>query len=89
MDYFLTEDKSYMPPIPNEFPIDPNNWKACIRGTGNQVQSFSSGRDVAKALIMLLGAPEWVRTVLVSVLMSNFLHLLGAYNLHHWPMVKF
>lgn len=60
MDYFLTEDKTYMPSIPNEFPIDPNNWKACIRGTGNQVQSFTSARDIAKALIMLLSAPEWV-----------------------------
>jgi len=60
MDYFLTEDKTYMPPIPNEFPIDPNNWKACIRGTGNQVQSFTSAQDIAKALIMLLSAPEWV-----------------------------
>ena len=60
MDYFLTEDKTYMPSIPDEFPIDPNNWKACIRGTGDQVQSFTSARDIAKALIMLLSAPEWV-----------------------------
>lgn len=60
MDYFLTEDKTYMPSIPNEFPIDPNNWKVCIRGTGDQVQSFTSARDIAKALILLLSAPEWV-----------------------------
>ena len=60
MDYFLTEDKTYMPSIPDEFPIDPNNWKACIRGTGDQVQSFTSARDIAKSLIMLLSAPEWV-----------------------------
>ena len=60
MDYFLTEDKTYMPSIPNEFPVDPNHWKACIRGTGDDVQSFTSARDVAKALIMLLSAPEWV-----------------------------
>jgi hypothetical protein len=60
MDYFLTKDKSYMSPIPREFPIDPNGWKACIRGTGDKVQSFTCGRDVAKALIMLLSAPEWV-----------------------------
>ncbi len=61
MDYFLTEDKTYMPAIPDEFPIDPNNWKACIRGTGDQLQSFTSARDIAKALVMLLSAPEWVR----------------------------
>lgn len=60
MDYFLTEDKTYMPPIPDEFPIDPNNWKACIRGTGDQLQSFTSARDIAKSLILLLSAPEWV-----------------------------
>lgn len=60
MDYFLTEDKTYMPSIPGEFPIDPNNWKACIRGTGDQLQSFTSARDIAKALIMLLSASEWV-----------------------------
>lgn len=60
MEYFLTEDKSYMPSIPDEFPFDPNNWKACIRGTGDQLQSFTSARDIAKALIMLLGALEWV-----------------------------
>jgi hypothetical protein len=66
MDYFLTKDKSHMPPIPNEFPVDPNNWKACIRGTGNQIQSFTSGQNVAKALIMLLGAPKWVGCSLMA-----------------------
>ena len=60
LDYFLTEGKTHMPSIPNEFPVDPNGWKACIRGTGDQVQSFTSAQDVAKALIMLLGAPAWV-----------------------------
>ena len=60
MNYFLTEDKTYMPLILDEFPIDPNNWKACIRGTDDQVQSFTSARDIAKSLIMLLSAPEWV-----------------------------
>jgi hypothetical protein len=62
MDYFLTEDKTYMPSIPKEFPIDPNGWEACIRGTGDDVQSFTAARDIAKALIMLLAAPEWVRS---------------------------
>ncbi|RFU34403.1 hypothetical protein B7463_g1944, partial [Scytalidium lignicola] len=72
MDYFLTEDKTYMPSIPNEFPIDPNGWKACIRGTGDQVQSFTSARDVAKALIMLLSASKWERTTYVTGQWSTF-----------------
>jgi swainsonine biosynthesis oxidoreductase SwnR len=66
MDYFLTEEKSYMPAIPKEFPVDPNNWKACIRDTGDQEQSFTSARDVAKALIMLLGSQEWASCPLMQ-----------------------
>jgi len=72
MDYFLTEDKSYMPAIPNEFPIDPNGWKACIRGTGDDPQSFTAARDVAKALIMLLAAPKWERTTYITGQWSTF-----------------
>ncbi|RDA94649.1 hypothetical protein CP533_2430 [Ophiocordyceps camponoti-saundersi (nom. inval.)] len=72
MDYCLTADKSYMPSIPNEFPIDPNGWKACIRGTGDAVQSFTSCRDVAKALIMLFDAPKWEPTIYVAGEWSTF-----------------
>lgn len=71
MDYLLTRDKTYMPWIPNEFPIDPNNWTACIRGTGDQVQSFTSARDVARALIMLLDAPEWASFLSFWLLMRS------------------
>lgn len=60
MDYFLTEDKTYMPAIPEEFPIDPNNWRACIRGTGDELQAFTSSRDISKAVTALLGASQWV-----------------------------
>ena len=88
MDYFLTEDKTYMPSIPDEFPIDPNNWKACIRGTGDQLQSFTSARDIAKALIMLLNAPEWVRCSFGQSFNEWLLTFLGANNLYHWPMVN-
>ncbi|RCI17266.1 hypothetical protein L249_3158 [Ophiocordyceps polyrhachis-furcata BCC 54312] len=72
MDYCLTADKSYMPAIPNEFPIDPNGWKACIRGSGDQLQSFTSCRDVAKALIMLLEAPQWEPTTYITGQWSTF-----------------
>lgn len=73
MDYFLTEEKSHMPAIPNEFPVDPNNWRACIRGSGNAVQSFTSAQDVTKALIMLLDAPEWVSCHLGASINKRFL----------------
>jgi hypothetical protein len=63
MDYFLPHDRTYMPPIPDEFPVDPNNWRACIRGTGNELQSWTSARDIAKAVAELLSAPEWVSNV--------------------------
>lgn len=78
MDYFLTEDKSYMPSLPNEFPIDPNSWKACIRGDGNEVQSFTSCRDVAKALIMLFNAPSWEHTTYITGQWSTFSEMADA-----------
>lgn len=87
MDYFLTEDKSYMPSIPDEFPIDPNNWKACIRGSGDQLQSFTSARDIAKALVMLLRAPEWVRYSLgqsFDVLLSYIFQERTTYITGQW-----
>ncbi|KAI4170651.1 MAG: hypothetical protein LQ348_007072 [Seirophora lacunosa] len=89
MDYFLTEDKTYMPSIPNEFPVDPNNWKACIRGTGDQLQSFTSARDIAKALIMLLSAPEWVGYSRGQSFDVWHLTFLGAHDIYHWPMGVF
>lgn len=61
MDYFLPRGKTYMPPIPDEFPVDPNNWRACIRGTGDEGQAWTCARDIAKALVELLTAAEWVR----------------------------
>lgn len=60
MDYFLTAQKTYLEPIPDEFPVDPNGWKVCVRGTGEEMQTFTMARDVAKAVVELLGADEWV-----------------------------
>ena len=60
MDYFLPKDKTYMRPVPDEFPVDPNAWQACIKGTGDEPQSWTCCRDVGKAVVMLLHAPEWV-----------------------------
>ena len=63
MDYFLPKDKTYMPPIPDEFPVDPNGWRACIRGTGDDIQAWTCARDVGKAVVELLAASEWVRAI--------------------------
>jgi hypothetical protein len=60
MDYFLPKEKTYMMPIPDLFPIDPNGWKACIRGTGDEPQSYTCARNVGQALVELLAAPQWV-----------------------------
>ena len=49
-----------MPPIPDEFPVDVNGWRACVRGTGEEEQSWTCGRDVGKAVVELCRADEWV-----------------------------
>ncbi|KAL8870811.1 MAG: hypothetical protein Q9174_003229 [Haloplaca sp. 1 TL-2023] len=59
MDYFLTADKSHMRPVPDEFPIDLDKWTARIRGTGDELQSWTLGREVGKAAVELCAASEW------------------------------
>ena len=50
-----------MPAIPDEFPVDPNGWGVCVRGTGDEPQSFTSARDIGKAVVDLLAwEGEWV-----------------------------
>ena len=61
MDYFLPKEKTYMAPIPDEFPVDPNSWRACIRGTGDEMQAWTCAREVGKAVVELLAAAKWVR----------------------------
>ncbi|KAL8684383.1 MAG: hypothetical protein Q9224_006389 [Gallowayella concinna] len=88
MEYFLPEDQTYMPSAP-EFPIDRKNWKACIRGTGDQTQTFTSARDVAKALVMLFRAPEWEHTTYIAGQWSSFNDMVRLMeNLHGHPMEK-
>ncbi|MCJ1404226.1 hypothetical protein MMC11_007451 [Xylographa trunciseda] len=58
-DYFLPEKKTHIPPLPVGFPIDPNSWRACIRGTGDEPQAWTCAREVGKAVAELLEAPEW------------------------------
>ena len=59
-DYFLPEEKTYMAPIKDTFPVDVDGWRACVRGSGDVVQSWTSARDVAKAVVELCRADKWV-----------------------------
>ncbi|KAI4100216.1 MAG: hypothetical protein L6R37_005621 [Teloschistes peruensis] len=59
-DYFLPEGASYMPPIKDEFPVDVDGWKACVRGSGDEAQSWTCARDVARAVEQVTYvAGEW------------------------------
>ena len=49
-----------MVPIPEEFPVDANGWRACVRGSGDEVQSWTCGRDVGRAVVELCRVGEWV-----------------------------
>ena len=59
-DYFLPTSKTYMKPVPNKFPLHIAEWKACIRGSGDELQSWICGRDVGKAVVELCKAVDWV-----------------------------
>ena len=49
-----------MKPVPDMFPIDVNEWQACVRGSGDEAQSWTCGRDVGKAVVELCKADDWV-----------------------------
>ncbi|KAL9614301.1 MAG: hypothetical protein Q9167_001184 [Letrouitia subvulpina] len=61
MDYFLPSSKTYMKPIKEKFPVDPEAWTACIRGTGQEIQSWTSARDIGRAIVQLCATknPPW------------------------------
>ncbi|KAL8700001.1 MAG: hypothetical protein Q9224_001172, partial [Gallowayella concinna] len=59
MDYFLKPEKSHMRPVPDEFPIDLDKWTVRIRGTGDELQSWTLGREVGKAAVELCAAEKW------------------------------
>ncbi len=87
MDYFLPSEKTYMPPIPDEFPVDPNNWRYRVRGTGDELQSWTCAREIGRAVVELLAAPEWVR----ADESTSFPHISddlfsGAHNIRCWRM---
>ncbi|KAI4231831.1 MAG: hypothetical protein LQ349_005370, partial [Xanthoria aureola] len=53
MDYFLPKEKSYMRPVPDEFPINLDEWTARVRGTGDEPQSWTLAREVGRAIVAL------------------------------------
>ncbi|KAL4773355.1 hypothetical protein BDW60DRAFT_206167 [Aspergillus nidulans var. acristatus] len=66
MDYFLPPSQSYMRYIEGEFPIDVASWAYTVRGTGEEPQSWTAARDVARALAELLASEkEWERVIYV------------------------
>ncbi|KAL4736651.1 hypothetical protein BDV11DRAFT_172715 [Aspergillus similis] len=66
MEYFLPPSQSYMRYIEGEFPIDVASWTYTVRGTGEEPQSWTAARDVAKALVELLASEkEWERVIYV------------------------
>ncbi|KAL4862843.1 hypothetical protein BDV12DRAFT_206904 [Aspergillus spectabilis] len=67
MEYFLPAEKSYMKYIAGEFPIDYGTWTYTVRGTGDEPQSWTCGRDVARAVVKLLSSQEdWEPVTYVS-----------------------
>ena len=66
MDYLLPQHLTRMPAEPDTFPINLDAWRACIRGSGDEPQSWTWTKDVATAVGELLAAPSWV--------CSNFVH---------------
>ncbi|RAH71384.1 MFS general substrate transporter [Aspergillus aculeatinus CBS 121060] len=60
MDYFLPAHKSYMAYIPGEFPVDPQTWTYHVKGSGEEAQSWTWSRDLARAVVRLLGRERWV-----------------------------
>lgn len=64
MDYFLPPNKTRVRPVPDFFPVDPSGWRAFIRGSGDEIQSWTCARDIAKAVVELLAtADKWVRSL--------------------------
>ena len=59
------ETRTYMRPVLEMWGIDVRGWKAHIRGTGDERQSWICGRDVGKAIVWLCRARDWVRFCLL------------------------
>ncbi|RAK72526.1 NAD(P)-binding protein [Aspergillus fijiensis CBS 313.89] len=77
MDYFLPEHKSYMAYIPGEFPVDPQTWTYHVKGSGEGAQSWTWSRDLARAVVRLLGRERWEPVTYVAGEWSTFNQAVG------------
>jgi hypothetical protein len=68
MDYFLPEHLNPMPPEPEVFPVDPDKLSVSIRGTGEELQSWTWTTDLANAVVELMAATSWVCKLLLTSL---------------------
>ena len=60
-DYFLPPRTTHLALIEGMFPIDIESWTTCIRGTGDEPQSWTAARDVGAAVAELCRAThDWV-----------------------------
>lgn len=61
-DYFVQPEggtKSYMKALPGVWPIDLTNWTVTVLGSGDEKIGWTAARDVASALVHLIGVPNW------------------------------
>jgi len=59
MDYFIPAHQSYMKRLPVVWPLDTDARTLRIAGDGEAPISFTSARDVAKAIIRLFDVEKW------------------------------
>lgn len=82
-DYFLPASKTWIRPEPEVFPVDPNGWKALVRGTGDELQSWTLARDVGKAVVQLCKAEEWEQITFVCSEWSTFNEAIDTFQTFH------
>lgn len=66
VDHFVPAKKTYMKHVPFS-PVEPDEWTALVRGTGDEKVSFVLMRDAATAVAELCKAKpgSWVRIAFV------------------------
>ncbi|KAL2043789.1 hypothetical protein N7G274_003308 [Stereocaulon virgatum] len=85
MDYFLPAAKTHMRPAAGVFPIDLGSWTALVRGSGEEVQSWTCGRDVGRAVVALCGAGagQWESHTYVAAEWSTFNSAIKVLEKHY------
>ena len=61
-----------MKPVPGMFPVDLEGWSTLFRGSGEEVQSWTCGKDVGRGVVALCGADEWVCWTFLDVCETSF-----------------